>query len=1059
MKDLKAYLSPVKKNNGHLNAAQLKAATKDTQSNNTNKEKASQLTNRKENSKQRQKSKKKQNLQEKGDSEVAEIIKNGNDNIIITESINNDKSMETSPTKNVNAFDFLMNSRTKVIGSNADGKLMELDLKSPTRSPNKQILSERKKLLQDWSNSKKSAKRKLEDDEIDKIIKVKLETRKKRFKALLNINENEIAEETNLSESEVKNKSDIKKKRGRKHKSKDVLKNLENNETGRNSKKSINLDNSLEEFEKEVKLKKKPKKETAENSVASPKTPRSWKMKIKLSLENSTNNETTAAKEVHVPIIELHDSASSNDEVIIIENDSTENKRNLRPRTSVKSNFNELSEDSCDSTDSIPKKKKTKLAPIFEKLTPKPKESPEVLEARRKFLLSGMPENLRKIVEKPESQSIILDEFPKISHVTQKDDHPFWNLKCTEFTRKKLKTMDTKSFPQPSFSWNILSDKVDPIKLNFTPCQPTEHKNLIAKKIKNENHEYPINRMYRLLKEKSSIPDFDPKKKTKRRSKSGKRNSEPKENNVFKKTEDNLDWHAKYRPKCAEDLFGNITQVKALKQWLENWLEAFKDYAKFKKHNSGSESEFMSSDMESINSIGHLTAMAILAGPNGSGKTATIYALCKELGFNVIEINASSRRTGKKLLQELQEATQSHQVKKDGQTFLNFNSNTSQIDKKKNTKDKKICIILIEDIDIYFEQDDGFLGAISQISQITKRPIILTTNDENSPACLKFSDNAKLFILEPISSKLTGLWCQLICLLEGFYVDVNSIRDLLDFNRGDVRKTILELQFWIQSGGQCFADNIKKITLIKDNNTKDFMTEDEQSNSSFKDEDFEKLNLTSHFISAQCFRNNIDIKEIWHKLPSLINVDNCSNSNREQGKQKLNKIANVYDSLCLASVSSKHSTSICKQFWCRKVQDSCELGQNFINWSDVEFSLKKLNCYLIENNIQNFMKQFNEDNDSSIGIASIILEKERSLKESLEVDRNLLDAVPYFNRTDRSGASLDYFPTLRNIAKSEEIRARNNTKRHNRFYNYLRYFNLNCNDNLMKNLSQTFQIR
>ena len=56
-------------------------------------------------------------------------------------------------------------------------------------------------------------------------------------------------------------------------------------------------------------------------------------------------------------------------------------------------------------------------------------------------------------------------------------------------------------------------------------------------------------------------------------------------------------------------------------------------------------------------------------GPAGCGKTATVYALAEELGYNVLEVNASSRRNGKTVLSHLHEATQSHS--------LNNNSSSS----------------------------------------------------------------------------------------------------------------------------------------------------------------------------------------------------------------------------------------------------------------------------------------------------------------------------------------------------------------------------------------------
>ena len=42
--------------------------------------------------------------------------------------------------------------------------------------------------------------------------------------------------------------------------------------------------------------------------------------------------------------------------------------------------------------------------------------------------------------------------------------------------------------------------------------------------------------------------------------------------------------------------------------------------------------------------------VALLVGPSGSGKTAMVFALAAELGFKVLEVNASSNRTGKQVM-------------------------------------------------------------------------------------------------------------------------------------------------------------------------------------------------------------------------------------------------------------------------------------------------------------------------------------------------------------------------------------------------------------------------
>ncbi|CAI9612669.1 unnamed protein product, partial [Staurois parvus] len=55
-----------------------------------------------------------------------------------------------------------------------------------------------------------------------------------------------------------------------------------------------------------------------------------------------------------------------------------------------------------------------------------------------------------------------------------------------------------------------------------------------------------------------------------------------------------------------------------------------------------------------------------LLGPPGVGKTAAVYACAQELGFKVFEVNASCQRSGRQILAQLKEATQSHQVDQQG---------------------------------------------------------------------------------------------------------------------------------------------------------------------------------------------------------------------------------------------------------------------------------------------------------------------------------------------------------------------------------------------------------
>ena len=69
-------------------------------------------------------------------------------------------------------------------------------------------------------------------------------------------------------------------------------------------------------------------------------------------------------------------------------------------------------------------------------------------------------------------------------------------------------------------------------------------------------------------------------------------------------------------------------------------------------HNSEASSEEVATDSEyelDQEALEGVANTALLEGASGSGKTATVFALAAEMGFNVLEVNASSNRTGRQV--------------------------------------------------------------------------------------------------------------------------------------------------------------------------------------------------------------------------------------------------------------------------------------------------------------------------------------------------------------------------------------------------------------------------
>ncbi len=81
-----------------------------------------------------------------------------------------------------------------------------------------------------------------------------------------------------------------------------------------------------------------------------------------------------------------------------------------------------------------------------------------------------------------------------------------------------------------------------------------------------------------------------------------------------------LPWVEKYRPRHMKDIINQRNAVQKVNDWVRSWIGGMP-----KKK------------------------ALLLAGPPGSGKTSTVYALANDYGFEVIELNASDERTVEKI--------------------------------------------------------------------------------------------------------------------------------------------------------------------------------------------------------------------------------------------------------------------------------------------------------------------------------------------------------------------------------------------------------------------------
>jgi len=201
---------------------------------------------------------------------------------------------------------------------------------------------------------------------------------------------------------------------------------------------------------------------------------------------------------------------------------------------------------------------------------------------------------------------------------------------------------------------------------------------------------------------------------------------------------ESVSWTRKYVPKKLSDIEGHARVIDELKRFVTH----------FKRGKA-----------------------LLLYGPSGGGKTSSVYALAHDLGYELVEINASDTRNAEQINSLLGSASK--------QASLFFKSK----------------IILVDELDgITGKEDRGGVQAILRLIDTSTYPIVLVAND---PYDRRFSSLRKKSVLleyrtRPYTSILKFL--KKICKEEKIRYDEEVLTLLARRAGGDLRAAINDLQ-------------------------------------------------------------------------------------------------------------------------------------------------------------------------------------------------------------------------------------------------------------------------
>lgn len=202
-----------------------------------------------------------------------------------------------------------------------------------------------------------------------------------------------------------------------------------------------------------------------------------------------------------------------------------------------------------------------------------------------------------------------------------------------------------------------------------------------------------------------------------------------------------IEWAEKYRPRTLKEVLGNKKAVQDLQTWAIEWLSGIPE-----------------------------KRAVILHGPAGIGKTSSAHALARDLGWEVIELNASDQRTAG-VIEKVAGSAASMDTLFGG----------------------KRLIILDEADNIHGTADRGGMRAIAGIIKTTLQPIVLIANDVYglTPTirnlCLEIKFGS-------VQSRSMVPALKKICESEGILCSPDAVQQIAENAGGDFRSAMNDLQ-------------------------------------------------------------------------------------------------------------------------------------------------------------------------------------------------------------------------------------------------------------------------
>uniref|UniRef100_A0A182YBF6 Replication factor C subunit 1 n=1 Tax=Anopheles stephensi TaxID=30069 RepID=A0A182YBF6_ANOST len=251
------------------------------------------------------------------------------------------------------------------------------------------------------------------------------------------------------------------------------------------------------------------------------------------------------------------------------------------------------------------------------------------------------------------------------------------------------------------------------------------------------------------------------------------------------KSVDNMAWVDKYKPSSTKQIIGQMgasSNVQKLTVWLSSWY----------KNNDGTKKHAKPNPWAK-NDSGAAFKAALLSGPPGVGKTTTATLVCKELGFDTVEFNASDTRSKRLLKEEVSELLNSKSL------AGYFGGRSDKVSSKH--------VLLMDEVDgMAGNEDRGGMQELIALIKESHIPVICMCNDRQHPKIRSLVNYCfDLRFSRPRVEQIKAAMMS-VCFKEQLKLSPGVLEEIITGTGGDVRQTLNHLALY--SAGKAMAASL-----------------------------------------------------------------------------------------------------------------------------------------------------------------------------------------------------------------------------------------------------------